>query len=81
MRLSAWILGGLSLFAVAHTVIIGPWRITIGGGHRMTSILRALIVCAICRDASCSGRCRASGGARRRSLWLFYAGATIAMAI
>jgi hypothetical protein len=82
MRMSAWILGGASLFAVLYTVIIGPWRVTIGGNVlRMTNIERALAVCTICTSVLLWPMPRLRAAFERRSFWLFYAGATIAMAI
>lgn len=82
MRTCAWIVGGLSLFAVLYTVAVGPWRIAIGSKVlRMTNILRALTVWAICAGVLLWPFPRLRAAWQRRSLWLFYAAATIAMAI
>ncbi len=82
LRIAAAVVGGLSLAAAIYTVVAGPWRVMLGSrALRMTNLGRALDVVLISAVVIGWPWARLRAAVARRSVWLFYCAATLAMAV
>jgi hypothetical protein len=71
-----------SIAALLAILILGPWRFTVGGVEvRMTDPYRALLLLAVCGGLFLLWTSRTREALRRRSPFVFYTAATIAMAV
>lgn len=82
IRWAAAIVGAASVAITMYAMFVGPWRITIGHTVvRITNVPRAMTVALVCTIVVLWPLARLRMALARRSLWLFYTAATIAMAI